>query len=241
MARLVRVLGLVAATASALGAQGRSCGVERWPVKVAVDASVARVDTMPVATTISALRAFPRPPRPMPYNTRVAPHELQTFRVRAILRQVIPESDSDWHLVLEDPDRPGATLVAEVPDANCAIGSIFAERYTTVRRDLRGAPRNATIEIVGIGFFDYLHGQRGMAPNGFELHPVLSVIVIGRAPATKADSTPRGADSVWVNTGSQVYHCRGTRYYGATKAGYYATETKARANGARPAYGRPCS
>jgi hypothetical protein len=232
-------LAMVAAPFAELFPQARACGVERWPVKVAVDRDVARIDTTPAPTTISALRALPRPPRPMPYNTRVAPYELQTFRVRAILRQVITEDDGDWHLVLEDPDRAGATLVAEVPDANCAIGSKFADRYTTVRRDLRAAPRNATIEIVGVGFFDYLHGQRGMAPNGFELHPVLHVTIMGRAPGS-TDTTTRGADSVWVNSASGVYHCPGTQYYGNTKAGYFTSEQKARANGARPAYGRTC-
>jgi hypothetical protein len=27
-----------------------------------------------------------------------------------------------------------------------------------------------------VGFFDFLHGQNGVAPNGFELHPVLSIV-----------------------------------------------------------------
>jgi len=45
---------------------------------------------------------------------------------------------------------------------------------------------------------------------------------------------------VWVNTGSGVYHCPGTRYYGNTKAGKYLSETQARTNGYRPAYGRTC-
>ena len=40
------------------------------------------------------------------------------------------------------------------------VGSSFAR--------LRGA---ATIS--GVGFFDVLHGQTGVAPNGIELHPVL--------------------------------------------------------------------
>lgn len=26
----------------------------------------------------------------------------------------------------------------------------------------------------GVGFFDFLHGQTGVAPNGIELHPVLA-------------------------------------------------------------------
>jgi hypothetical protein len=30
--------------------------------------------------------------------------------------------------------------------------------------------------ISGVGFFDFLHGQRGVAPNAIELHPVLSFV-----------------------------------------------------------------
>jgi len=31
------------------------------------------------------------------------------------------------------------------------------------------------ISLSGIGFFDVLHGQTGVAPNGIEIHPVLSI------------------------------------------------------------------
>jgi hypothetical protein len=50
-----------------------------------------------------------------------------------------------------------------------------------------------------------------------------------------------GGAKVWVNTKSGVYHCPGTRWYGATKSGEYTTEKQARAAGDRPAYGRSCS
>jgi hypothetical protein len=30
-----------------------------------------------------------------------------------------------------------------------------------------------TATITGVGFFDYQHGQTGVAPNAIELHPVL--------------------------------------------------------------------
>jgi hypothetical protein len=45
---------------------------------------------------------------------------------------------------------------------------------------------------------------------------------------------------VWVNTGSGVYHCAGSRYYGKTKVGEYMAEAAARAAGNRPAYGQSC-
>ena len=51
----------------------------------------------------------------------------------------------------------------------------------------------------------------------------------------------QGSVKVWVNTKSGVYHCPGTRWYGATKNGEYMTESQARTAGDRPAYGRSCS
>lgn len=45
---------------------------------------------------------------------------------------------------------------------------------------------------------------------------------------------------VWVNTGSGVYHCPGTRWYGNTKAGEYMTQKQAQDKGHRPAYGKYC-
>ena len=31
-----------------------------------------------------------------------------------------------------------------------------------------------TATVTGVGFFDVLHGQAGVAPNGIELHPALT-------------------------------------------------------------------
>ncbi len=45
---------------------------------------------------------------------------------------------------------------------------------------------------------------------------------------------------VWVNTRSGAYHCAGSRWYGATKAGEYMSETAAQRAGYRPAQGKSC-
>src|SRR5262249_31008189 len=34
---------------------------------------------------------------------------------------------------------------------------------------------NIPVQVTGVGMFDFLHGQAGVAPNGIELHPVLGI------------------------------------------------------------------
>jgi hypothetical protein len=59
---------------------------------------------------------------------------------------------------------------------------------------------------------------------------------------SRAEADQRGNPStrVWVNTNSGVYHCPGTRWYGATKAGEYMSQKDAQQKGHRPAYGKYC-
>lgn len=62
--------------------------------------------------------------------------------------------------------------------------------------------------------------------------------VLAAAGAVPAGA--QGSDTVWVNTRSGVYHCRGTTYYGKTTRGVYMLEMAARAAGYRANGGKAC-
>jgi hypothetical protein len=79
------------------------------------------------------------------------------------------EDDGDLHLVLQS----GAShMIAESPSPACT-----ARATAYRRRQMRNARRAARIcaraRVSGVAFFDFKHGQTGLAPNGIELHPIL--------------------------------------------------------------------
>ncbi|MSQ21739.1 MAG: DUF3761 domain-containing protein [Dehalococcoidia bacterium] len=79
--------------------------------------------------------------------------------------------------------------------------------------------------MTGVGFFDLIHGQRGVAPNGIELHPVLAIKAVGlnTAPLALATQPPRAAVPTAApassHTGATV-RCRdGTYSYSQHRSG----------------------
>jgi len=73
-------------------------------------------------------------------------------------------------------------------------------------------------------------------------HANASNLVSSTPSGNTRKSSLNAADTqVWVNTKSGVYHCPGSRYYGATKSGRFMSETEAENGGNRPAYGARCN
>src|SRR5439155_22709403 len=98
------------------------------------------------------------------------PFERHVFRITAAVTIVRHEADDDLHLLLSDGQR---TMIAESPAPSCTGGA-------TRTRRLQMASARASVRVCsearlsGVAFFDFLHGQTGVAPNGIELHPVLA-------------------------------------------------------------------
>jgi hypothetical protein len=69
-----------------------------------------------------------------------------------------------------------AYVNAEVPDPRCVRSVERQTVYAAVRDPLRRMPRQGMATIHGIGFWDFLHTQKGGASNGIELHPLVLVI-----------------------------------------------------------------
>lgn len=238
------VLALLVTFAPQSHAQSRSCGIERWPVKVLSDPDAPTVVRTPEPTTIAALIGIPKEPN-RPQNGRT-PLERRVFRVRGIiLESRAAQSDGDVHLVLGDPADSTRFLVAEIPDSACAVGSRYASDFAEARRVFNTLPRGIEVEVEGVAYWDDDHGQLGAAPNDIELHPVLKIVpVLNRNDLLRTDlgADPVVAEDVrvWVNTSSKVYHCPGTAYYGNTSRGEYMSESAAVRAGARPAGGKRC-
>jgi len=171
------VVILLAAGTVTAGAQSQEgdCGYDRWPVKVLRDRDAKRVGRDTVQTTIRELNAIPIPEIPYPRDRRIPPHELIIYRLSGYVEQIRVEDDHDWHLILSDPEDPRYTMIVEIPDPECAKDTEYGPAYKSARDALRRVPRRGLVEVTGVGFFDFIHTQRGIARNGFELHPVLSL------------------------------------------------------------------
>jgi hypothetical protein len=181
-----------------------SCDGWRWPVKTLSDKRAGLVNLSPRPTTVAALGRL-RPPAKL--TARVSGVETTTYRLQARLVGIQPMRDGDTYLVIADP-RTGRTMITEFPMGWCANSASPAARRSMAQASasLIQACQPAfgsythlagTATLTGVGFFDKKEGQQGIAPNGIELHPVLSFSswdcrhTGARSPATDEDAAGR--------------------------------------------------
>ena len=160
-----------------------TCGIDRQRVKTGEDVDAPKVDlTKQLPTTIAALVALHAPAQPV---SRVPGVEDTVYQLSATLTGYKLETDSDYHLVVADAQ--GRTMIVEIPAPDCVTGGPFKPAITTARAAFDGRfhptpafqklPVPVPVSVTGVGFFDRIHGQTGVAPNGIELHPVLTLAI----------------------------------------------------------------
>lgn len=161
------------------------CGTERWAVKTLSDPFAGAIDLHVITkTTIADLQARPAQ-QSSGSSERLSPDETTVYELSGIAREVKLEADRDFHLVLEDPNALGTTMIIEIVDPTCngARDSLHREALTEVRRAFLTLVRSGQqydlpqiigrrIRVRGLGFYDLPHAQSGRAHNNLELHPV---------------------------------------------------------------------
>ncbi len=163
-----------------------ACGKERWSVKTLSDAAAAKVTFATVKPKdIAALSRLKAPAHLDAATTRGRRTERTVYGVTALLLSMRKEDDSDIHLVIADLTS-GGTMIAEFPATSCTTGAQAKVRgkmqraRTELATACGGLPGSSpvtlhgTATLTGVGFFDPIHGQTGVALNGIELHPVLT-------------------------------------------------------------------
>lgn len=75
-------------------------------------------------------------------------------------------------------------MIAEIPSPSCVDpSSPFASQVANARSEFDAQlsvssafqAANVPVQVTGVGFFDFFHGQHGVAPNVIELHPILDI------------------------------------------------------------------
>jgi hypothetical protein len=172
VAFVTTVAAVFASTAarSSGAASASACGSDRWTVKTLQD----RPRLLPARkTTLHFLVTRPAPSH-LPDTRLPFEHHIYTVVARVVL--VRPEADSDLHVVLK---QHGNGMITEAPSPNCD------RRATPLRRRQMRIARShvrlcARARVTGVAFFDFDHGQTGVAPNAIELHPILRFRCLSR-------------------------------------------------------------
>lgn len=157
-------------------------------MKLALDGVKLNEPSPLPARTVAQLSALPK--HEWHEDMPRVDEELDVVTLAVYLRAVKLEEDGDLHFLISDTT-DGPTMIAEGPDPECVTGSPYAERITSARVAVVGTgdkpgllgtvfgphfreinpPKH--VHIDGPAFWDKIHGQKGRAPNGIEIHPIL--------------------------------------------------------------------
>jgi len=201
---LLITIALSGSAAFAQANCGMQCGQERWAIKTLTDNQADAVGhATPQDSTVTQLIGQTAPAKltdtRAPGETKLyhlkalivgwkieAQTAAENFGMAASAVPSVP--DHDFHIVIADPDNPTNQMIMEVPDPQCqaVCSSKFLAQIQKVRTEvssrlgqpmdvLQTLPKPWLVDVTGPAFFDFAHGQDGLAKNCIEIHPVIAL------------------------------------------------------------------
>lgn len=163
-----------------------SCGAERRDVKALLDKESSKIKWGTNKTTVKAMsklvQLFPKDKK---FDKKIRfGYEFNVYELKCRIREFRKEEDGDYHLVLMDINDTTCTIVGEIVNPECPdlVGSQYMGAFKNTREEFEmfKLPKNKVMEgvytITGVCFFDFVHGQLGVAPNGVEIHPIMDIV-----------------------------------------------------------------
>jgi hypothetical protein len=161
------------------------CGEERWNIKTLSDPDTTLIKFNELkATTVSEQIDLARPEGRMEERQET---ETTDYTFACNLIGFKKEKDQDIHIVVADINT-GERMVIEIANPECetvktsgkyaqmkAVHDWFLDNIGIPHNTFYYLPEPKEITVTGIGYWDFLHHQTGMAANGREIHPVLSM------------------------------------------------------------------
>jgi hypothetical protein len=163
----------------------QNCGVERWSIKTLSDNDTVKIDfKIIIKSTVHEQVSLEEPDKKKArLDSETIVYSIDCF----IVGYKRESNDKDIHMIIEDIDTD-ETMVIEIPSYECfeiqktSRYELFKELQEWFIKNI-GQPtskfvyleKHIPVTITGVGFFDFHHGQIGMAGNGREIHPVLSI------------------------------------------------------------------
>jgi hypothetical protein len=176
------VLG-VSALGSPDALAGAGCSSWRSDVKTLSDPDRRDVNFHARRTSVRALRRVDPPAALTATTPRLGGMESRVHQVRAQVVEARTKRDGTIHLVIAQRNDRNDTMIVQFPADRCVDSSFRRPEMRRARERLldacgrigsRYTELTGDVVVRGVGFWDEARGQRGVAPNGLELHPVLS-------------------------------------------------------------------
>ena len=183
--KIARILFFVLLLITYLNTYSQKEEHKRWSIKTLSDKDTSLINFKNVIN--SSVHELTNVKRPAGKFTKRVATETIVYSLDCYVVGFRKETDKDIHVIIKDL-KTGETMIAEIvsPKVPAVKHTSRHKQYKKLRKwfvDNIGNPTYTfkilknpkLVTISGVGFWDAEHDQRGMASNGREIHPVLSM------------------------------------------------------------------